>query len=81
MINEGTSVATGTVDTAVPMGHGAGRRIHRSLRINRLFASSVASKDIGRSFQSALLDFLRETEGFPTPGLSRTGEILYAPVQ
>ena len=70
MINEGTSVATGTMDTAVPMGQGAGRGTHRSLDFNSFLASRVASIDTGRFFHSALLNFLRETEGFPVPGRS-----------
>ena len=75
MIDEGASVPTGTVDAAVSMGQGDSRGTDRSFRFNCFSAPRYHQLDTGRFLQSALLGFLRETEGFshrpegfPAPG-------------
>ena len=76
MINEGTSEATGTVGTSVPMGQGAGRGIHKSLLFNCLFAPRDAS------IRHWAVPPIR-VAGLSTSNrrLSRTGEVLHAQVQ
>ena len=83
MINEGASVATGTVDAAVSMGQGNGRGTDRSFRFNCFSAPKVPSIRHWAVPPTSVTGLSTRNRRLPAPSrrLSRTREILPIPVQ